>query len=313
MNKVMQNFNLHTHSIYSDGKSLPREIVEEAIRQGFTTIGFSEHSPLPFDNNFSVKSADMPRYVAEIAQLKEEFKDRIDIYCALEADYLTGVSEPFAVTKAKYNLDYLIGGVHLVVNPALRQAQEPAKTKAVEPVEIEDSTELNPTISAEEIWFIDGPKWEVYDEGLQKFFDGDIRRAVRRFYEQTNEMIENEPFDIIAHFDKIKMHNRDRYFHEDEPWYRKLALETLDLIREKGLIMEINTRGIYKKRYNGFYPSPWLMEEACKMGVPAIISADAHHFSEISLEFEAAEEALKQAGYRSVVNFKDGRWIEVPI
>ncbi len=301
---IMQNFNLHTHSIYSDGKSQPREIVEEAVRQGLTTLGFSEHSPLPFDNTFSVKSADMPRYVAEIAQLKEEFKDKIDIYCALEADYLTGVSDPFSVTKEKYHLDYLIGGVHLVVDPALRQAQGPAKTKVVEPVE-------TPTISADEIWFIDGPKWEVYDEGLQKFFDGDIRRAVRRFFDQSNEMIENEQFDIIAHFDKIKMHNRDRYFHEDESWYRKLALETLDLIREKGLVMEVNTRGIYKKRYNGFYPSPWLMEEACKMGVPAIISADAHHFSEITLEFDAAEETLKRAGYRSVVNFKDGHFIEI--
>lgn len=281
----MQKFNLHTHSIYSDGKSQPREIVEEAVRQGLTTLGFSEHSPLPFDNDFSVKSADMPCYVAEIAQLKAEFKDRIDIYCGLEADYLTGVSEPFAVTKEKYHLDYLIGGVHLV-----GQSAHP-----------------------DEIWFIDGSKWEVYDEGLKKFFDGDIRRAVRRFYEQTNEMIENETFDIIAHFDKIKMHNRDRYFHEDEPWYRHLALETLDLIREKGLVMEINTRGIYKKRYNGFYPSPWLMEEACKMGVPSIISADAHHFSEITLEFAAAEEALKKAGYRNVVNFKDGHWVEIPI
>ena len=302
----MQNFNLHTHSIYSDGKSQPREIVEEAVRQGLTTLGFSEHSPLPFDNNFSVKEADMPHYVAEIAQLKEEFKGKIDIYCGLEADYLTGVSEPFAVTKEKYHLDYLIGGVHLVIEPALRQAQGPEETKVVEPVKTPTQT-INP----DEIWFIDGPKWEVYDEGLQKFFDGDIRRAVRRFFEQSNEMIENEPFDIIAHFDKIKMHNRDRYFHEDEPWYRKLALETLDLIREKGLIMEINTRGIYKKRYNGFYPSPWLMEEACKMGVPAIISADAHHFSEITLEFAAAEEALKKAGYRSVVNFKNGRFIEI--
>ena len=199
----MQNFNLHTHSVYSDGKSQPREIVEEAVRQGLTTLGFSEHSPLPFENNFSVKSEDMPRYVAEIAQLKEEYKDQIDIYCALEADYLTGVSEPFAVTKEKYHLDYLIGGVHLVINPALRQAQGPAKSKVIEPVEM-------PAISADEIWFIDGPKWEVYDEGLQKFFNGDIRRAVRRFFEQSNEMIENEQFDIIAHFDKIKMHNRDR-------------------------------------------------------------------------------------------------------
>jgi len=281
----MQNFNLHTHSVYSDGKSQPREIVEEAVRQGLTTLGFSEHSPLPFDNTFSVKSERMPDYVAEIAQLKAEFKDKIDIYCGLEADYITGISEPFAVTKEKYHLDYLIGGVHLVGQSA------------------------NP----DEIWFIDGPKWEIYDEGLQRFFDGDIRRAVRRFYEQTNEMIEREPFDIIAHFDKIKMHNRERYFHEDEPWYRALAFETLDLIREKGLVMEVNVRGLYKKRYNGFYPSPWLMEEAYKMNIPTIISADAHHFSEITLEFAAAEEALKLAGYCSVVNFKDGRWVEVAI
>ena len=27
----MQNFNLHTHSIYSDGKSQPREIVEDHL------------------------------------------------------------------------------------------------------------------------------------------------------------------------------------------------------------------------------------------------------------------------------------------
>ena len=264
----MQKFNLHTHSIYSDGKSTPREHVEEAIRQGFTALGFSEHGPLPFETTFAVKKENMPKYVAEIAALKEEFKDVIKLYCALETDYVTGVSEPFAATKKKYCLDYIIGGVHLVGHSA------------------------NP----EELWFIDGPKWEIYDEGLMKFFGGDIHKAVRRFFEQTNEMIEHEEFDIIAHFDKIKMHNRDRYFHEDEVWYRKLAMETLDLIHQKGLVMEVNTRGIYKKRYNGFYPSPWLMEEAQKMGVPMIISSDAHHFSELSLEFESAEEALRNAG-----------------
>ena len=266
----MQHFNLHTHSVYSDGKSQPRELVEEAVRQGLSKLGFSEHSPLPFDNTFSVKSEKMPAYVEEVNRLKEEFKDTIEILCGLEADYIPGVSETFSVTKEKYHLDYLIGGVHLVGHSA------------------------NP----EEIWFIDGPKWEVYDDGLQRFFDGDIRKAVKCFYDQTNQMLEKEEFDIIAHFDKIKMHNRDRYFHEDEPWYRRLAMETLDLIREKGVIMEVNTRGIYKKRYNGFYPSPWLLEEACKMRSPTIISSDAHHFSELTLEFGAAEETLRKCGYR---------------
>lgn len=278
----MQNYNFHTHSVFSDGKSTPREHVEAAVRMGLSALGFSEHSPLPFDNGFSVKSENMPKYVAEVAQLKAEYEGKIDIYCGLEADYITGVSEAFSMTKQRYHLDYLIGGVHLV-----GQSSNP-----------------------DEIWFIDGPQWEVYDEGLRKFFDGDIRRAVRRFYEQSNEMIEHEQFDVIAHFDKIKMHNRERYFHEDESWYRKLALESLDLIREKGLVMEVNTRGLYKKRYNGFYPSPWLLSVANEMGIPAIISADAHHCSELNLEFEAAENALRKAGYRAVVQFDNGNWKE---
>lgn len=265
---MIQNYNLHTHSIYSDGKSQLREHVEEAIRQGLTVLGFSEHSPLPFVNTFSV--TDMPGYTAEVARLKEEYRDRIGLYCALEADYIPGVSECFATTKERYNLDYLIGGVHLIGQSA----------------------------NSEELWFIDGPRWEVYDAGLEKFFGGDIRKAVRSFFDQSNKMIEGECFDIIAHFDKIKMHNRDRYFHEDERWYRSLAMETLDLIREKDLIIEVNTRGIYKKRYDGYYPSPWLLAEAHKMGVPAIISSDAHHYSELTLEFEGAAQALLQAGYR---------------
>ena len=82
--------------IYSDGKSTPREHVEEVLRQGLVKLGFSEHSPLPFDNTFSVKSERMPEYVAEIAALKEEFKDKIEILCGLEADYIPGVSETFA-------------------------------------------------------------------------------------------------------------------------------------------------------------------------------------------------------------------------
>ena len=36
----MQNYNFHTHSVYSDGKSQPREIVEEAIRQGLVPSVF---------------------------------------------------------------------------------------------------------------------------------------------------------------------------------------------------------------------------------------------------------------------------------
>ena len=279
----MQTFTLHTHSIYSDGKSTPVEMIEEAIKQKLTMIGFSEHSPLPFENNFSLKAA--WDYVEDVKEHAVTFADEIKIKCGLEADYIPAVTQPFAETRKYYGLDYVIGGVHLVGKSA------------------------NP----DEIWFIDGPKYEVYDEGLQKFFDCDIRRAVKAFYQQTNEMIENEQFDIIAHFDKIKMHNRNRYFTEDEKWYRDLAFETLGLIAEKGLIMEINTRGIYKKRCPDLYPSPWLIKEARKKNIPVMISSDAHHCSELTLEFATAANALLEAGYKSVTAVENGIRQEYPI
>ncbi len=281
----MQNFTLHTHSIYSDGKSSLSEMVDAAAKSHLSMIGLSEHSPLPFDNNFSVKADKMTDYVNEIRELSRNYEGVIDVLCALEADYITGTTEPFATTKQRYGLDYVIGGVHLVGKSA------------------------NP----DEIWFIDGSKYEVYDEGLQKFYGGDIRRAVRRFYEQSNEMIQNEKFDIIAHFDKIKMHNRNRYFTENEKWYRDLALETLSLIAEQGVVMEINTRGIYKKRCPDLYPSPWLIKEARKLNVPVMISSDAHHFSELTLEFALAADALVAAGYKSVTAVRKGERVEMPL
>lgn len=282
---MTQPFSLHTHSIYSDGKSTPDEMLEEAVRQHLTSIGFSEHSPLPFYTNFSVKTDKMPDYVTHIKSLAQHYNNVINVRCGLEADYIPTVTEQFSKTKQHYGLDYIIGGVHLIGNTA------------------------NP----DEIWFIDGPKYEIYDAGLQKFFGGDIKRAVKTFYQQTNEMLENEEFDIIAHFDKIKMHNRNRYFTEDEKWYRDLALETLNLIAEKGVIMEINTRGIYKKRCPDLYPSPWLIKEACQKHIPVMISSDAHHFSELTLEFETAVKALLEAGYKTVTSIGNGNRQEFPL
>ncbi|HIZ55853.1 MAG TPA: hypothetical protein H9671_06570, partial [Firmicutes bacterium] len=40
--------NLHTHSCFSDGRDTPEEIVREALRKGFISLGFSDHSPTPY-------------------------------------------------------------------------------------------------------------------------------------------------------------------------------------------------------------------------------------------------------------------------
>lgn len=282
--KRMKLTNYHTHTFFSDGKTSPAECVAHAYRLGLNALGFSDHSPLPFENSFSLHEDRLPEYVAEIRRLQKENEGLMQIWLALEMDYIPGMSAPFAALKQQAGLDYVIGSVHLIGHS-----------------------------HQDNLWFTDGPDVPVYDEGLRRFYRGDIRRGVKAFYDQTNEMIQNETFDVIGHFDKIKMHNQGRYFSESDAWYRRLVLETLSLIREKGLIAEVNTRGIYKQRYNGLYPSGWLLHEMGKAGVPVIISSDAHHPSELTAEFDRAAETLMAAGYKSVMMFDNGQWIEQPL
>lgn len=272
----MQQFNLHTHSIFSDGKSTPEEVVLEAINQGMKVLGFSDHSPVPFENSFAIKNDNVQNYISTVKSLKEKYKDQIDIYCSMEMDFIPGIVKDFKKTQEELGLDYMIGSVHLVGNDVDR------------------------------LWFIDGSKVETYDEGLFNYYGGDIKKGVKTFFYQYNEMIETEKFDIVGHFDKIKMHNRDRYFTENDKWYRDLVLETLNLIKEKSLIVEVNTRGIYKKRSTDFYPATWLLPIMHEMNVPVVISSDSHKAEELTLCFKEAEDALKAAGYKETMCFRNG-------
>lgn len=272
----MQLFNLHTHSYFSDGKSTPEEVVLEAINQGMKVLGFSDHSPVPFENSFAIKNDEVQNYISTIKSLKEKYQDQIDIYCSMEMDFIPGIIKDFKKTKEELSLDYMIGSVHLVGN------------------------DIN------KLWFIDGSKVETYDEGLFNYYNGDIKKGVKTFFHQYNEMIETEEFDIVGHFDKIKMHNRDRYFTENEKWYRDLLMETLTLIKEKSLIVEVNTRGIYKKRSEDFYPSTWILPIMCEMNIPVVISSDSHKSEELTLCFKEAEDALKTAGYKETMCFRNG-------
>jgi len=271
--------NHHTHSLYSDGSSQPEDYVIHAIEKGFSLLGFTEHSPLPFENTFSFREENKDEYLSLMNSLKQKYSSRIAIYSGMEMDYIPGMSESFGKVKFDYKLDYLIGSIHLV-RPE----------------------------NKDELWFTDGPNHETYDQGLNGLFGGDIRKAVSTYYNQLNEMIETQHIDIIGHFDKIKMHNRDRFFREDEPWYMALVNETLELIQDRDIIVEINTRGIYKQRSETTYPGLDILKKIRQMRIPVMVNSDAHKPHEIGLAFEQGFSLLKEAGIDEVVYFKGNGW-----
>ena len=264
--------NYHTHCTYCDGKDPMSAFVTEAEKLGYTQLGFSSHAPVPFENKFGIKTEQIPAYCHEIDQLQSQTSVRL--LKSLECDFIPEMSTPFETFKQTYQLDYIIGGVHLV------------KPK-----------------HSDQLWFIDGHDRDIYDNGLANFFNGNIREAVTTFWEQTFEMLETQRLDIIAHMDKIKMHNQHRFFQEDENWYKILVDKAIQLIHQYDVVMEINTRGLYKKRSDAFYPSTEILLKARKLDIPVVISTDAHKAEELGLFAVEAEQELQRCGYGNIVHF----------
>lgn len=277
----MIDYNLHQHTLFSDGKEEPEKYVEHAIKLGMSAIGFTEHSPLPFPNPFSLQDENIDEYIRQTKSLKEKYEDKLKIYRALEMDFVPGMSEDFDFWRKRCEVDYLIGSIHLV-----------------KPNDFDD------------LWFTDGPDYKVYDQGIQDFFHGDVKMAVGQFFQQTNRMIETQNFEIIGHFDKIKMHNRNRFFSDADKWYRDLIDETIALIKQKNLIVEINTRGLYKKRCDELFPDGYALRQVKESGIPILLSSDAHHADELMMLFDYAENRLIDLGFNKVMCFEEGKWTE---
>ena len=96
---------LHMHTVFSDGKNTPEEMVLEAVRRGFHTVGISDHSS---GDPCGMTLAESVNYRAEIARLKDKYTGKIRVLCGLERDFLT---DDFA------DYDYTIGSVHWLPMP----------------------------------------------------------------------------------------------------------------------------------------------------------------------------------------------------
>jgi len=271
--------NYHSHSTFCDGTDTIAVMVEKAIEKKFDQLGFSAHAPLLGRTySFLIQEDKIHHYVKEIDKNQRKHPE-IVLLKGLECDFVPKENKPFQYFKTFYNLDFIIGGVHLVKPP-----------------------------HTEKLWFIDGPVRQTFDDGLFLFFDGNTKKAVTQFWEQTFEMIETESFDIIAHLDKVKMHNQKRFFTEEEDWYLKLVNHALALIKRKKLILEINSRGIYRGCCSDFYPSDYILQQAGKKNISCVISADAHKGDELGLFYQESIDKLKKIGIKKLVFFENREW-----
>jgi len=110
----------HTHH-YRCGhaKGKLEEYVEAAIAAGFSEIGLSDHSPIYHLGDdpqprpqTAMSRLELPNYIQAIIDVREKYKDRINVKLGVESDYILDYDEHYRTLWASYPLDYAIGSIH---------------------------------------------------------------------------------------------------------------------------------------------------------------------------------------------------------
>ena len=117
-----QSFNYHTHtSLCGHADGTMEEYIQRAIESGFTTLGISDHAPSPIGKEDPHNRMNMEQfqeeYIPALRELREKYKDRIDIKIGLEEEYYGDVAEQMPALihyreRTAPELDYLILGQH---------------------------------------------------------------------------------------------------------------------------------------------------------------------------------------------------------
>ena len=267
--------NCHTHTQFCDGKSTAEEMVISAIEKGFTSLGFSGHSPMDFKNDWGMTEEKLPLYIAEIGRLKEKYKDRIEIICGIEldADYIGVDLSDFV---------YSIGSVH-----QLR--------------------------FGDEVYYLDYSADETR-RCIDNHFGGNASLLAKAYFERLADFVVDTPVTLVAHFDLIqKFCKTDDIFDESDEIYRESALNAVRKILEAkpGMIFEVNTGAMYRKGNEMPYPSKFILDEIKRLGGRVTISSDSHNTESVDYGYEVAEKLCRECGFDEIYALKNGIFTSV--
>ena len=258
---------LHNHTTLCDGRSSPEEMARAAVAAGFSDLGFSAHSPAPFDAGSLRSEAE---YRGTLLKLREECTGTLRIAIGMEQDYLAPVAR-------RSDYDFLIGSVHFLRVEGVCHAVD----------------------------------WDEERFGALVAAFGSPMAAVRAYYASVADMVRTQRPDVVGHFDLIgKFNAGGRFFEEDED-YRRAALEALDAVIESGSVPELNARGfLWRGRP---YPDGFLLRRLRERKCLLTLQADCHDARELLRFLPEATETLRQAGFRSTLQWIGGTWQEVEI
>jgi histidinol-phosphatase (PHP family) len=270
---------MHMHGSYSDGRGTLREFIESAIEKGFSTIGISDHSPVPLENCWSMKLSDLGSYVDEMKKLQKEYHADIDVLLGVELDYIHGLDVKKYIDYKSRGFDYFIGSVHYVYSEILGGHHE-----------------------------VDGPA-ESFRFLIEKGFGGNADALVQSYYNNVRKMIEEYSPTVIGHIDLIKKNNGSgEYFNENSDFYIDEVNRTLEVVKKHGALLEINTGAISRGYTKIPYPSEYILKKCLEKGIGITLNSDAHEPSNVGYKFMDMIDMAKEIGFEEIYFYNKGYW-----
>jgi len=110
---IISDYHMHTYLCgHADGR--PQEYAQQACDRGLKEIGFADHAPLVTHREPSITMDfdQLPEYKRMVEEVQSEFKNRLTIKLAIEADFIPGYEEKTREILDMFPYDYVIGSVH---------------------------------------------------------------------------------------------------------------------------------------------------------------------------------------------------------
>ena len=117
----------HVHTQFSDDSVYPLEdVIRDAVSMGLDEICITDHvdygikadwdsgQEIRYRNGEPFANVDYPRYVAQIAELQEKYKDAINIKLGLEFGVQTHTIPQYEALFRRYPFDFIILSIHQV-------------------------------------------------------------------------------------------------------------------------------------------------------------------------------------------------------
>lgn len=269
--------NMHSHTVYGDGKNTPEEMALAAIEMGAKTLGISEHSPLSLNGevcNWALYAEEEEKYFNEMQALKEKYKDKLIVLAGTELDCFS--------KKPTLKYDYIIGSVHYVHKDGV---YVPMDSKA-----------------------------SFLRDGADQLFGGDVMALAKEYFSLVANIRNSTGCDIVGHFDVLtKTSETDKVFDEDDRRYRSYALEALDALMEQDSLFEINTGAISRGYRTTPYPSPFILKRIAEKGGRVMITGDSHSTDALFCGYGKALELAASCGIKSCVVYDENGFSEYGI